>query len=89
MGVDVKRLTTVSITASHRTATMTRTPGNPYGIHTNACVHASSAAASSAGQSTGTSKEEIREGRRERHDLHERKGLNVFQVDVPRPGPGA
>ena len=45
----------LSITPSHSTATITRSPRKPYGIHVSACVQASSAAAPSAGHTTGTS----------------------------------
>jgi hypothetical protein len=35
---------------------MTRSPVKPYGIHISACVQATSTAAISAGQTTGTAK---------------------------------
>ena len=45
----------VSITTSHSTVTITRRPGNGYGIQVSACVQARSEAASSAGQTVGMS----------------------------------
>ena len=46
--------TTASIVVSHRTATITRIPGRPYGVHVNTCIQARNAAAKSAGQTRGT-----------------------------------
>ena len=48
----------MSIAASKSTATITRSPGNPYGFQVSACVQASTAAASSAGHTMGTSNPE-------------------------------
>ncbi len=47
-------MTTASITVSHSTVMITRSPRKGYDIQVSACVQARSDAASSAGQITGT-----------------------------------
>ena len=44
-----------SSAASHSVVTITRIPRQPYGIHVNTWVHARNTAASTAGQTNGTS----------------------------------
>src|SRR5438045_616241 len=51
-------MTIASIVASQSTVTITRDPGSGYAIQVSACVHASSDAANSAGQTIGTSTSE-------------------------------
>ena len=45
--------TTASNVNSESTATITRSPGRPYGIHVNTCSQARNAAPNRAGQTTG------------------------------------